>query len=285
MDIFYASLSAFFAGLTTILAKIGLKNINSNLVTALRCSIVIIFSSLIIFLNNSYVEIFTISNKTWLFLILSGFSTGLSWILYFKALSIGDVNKIAPIDSSSVVMTIIFSWILLGETFSTRKFLAMLLIFIGVLLMINRKDTKIGSSKLGLLYAFLSAIFASLSAIFGKVGIAGVDSTLGTTIRVFVVLIFSWLIVGVKKDYKHFGEIPRRSIMFVFFSGVTTGLSWLAFYKAMQIGNVSSVIVIDKLSILVAMLFSAMFLKEKFTARTITGLVILVVGVVTLIRN
>ncbi len=283
MEIFYASLSAFFAGLTTILAKIGLKNINSNLVTALRCSIVIIFSSLIIFLNNSYVEIFTISNKTWLFLVLSGLSTGLSWILYFKALSIGDVNKIAPIDSSSVVMTIIFSWLFLFENFSLKKFVAMLLIFFGILLMINRKDNKIRNSKLGLFYAFLSAIFASLSAIFGKVGIEDVDSTLGTTIRVFIVLIFSWFIVVAKKDYKYFSKIPKNSVVFVLLSGITTGLSWLSFYKALQIGNVSTVIVIDKLSILVAMLFSAIFLKEKFTPRTIIGLVALLVGVVSII--
>lgn len=280
MSILFALGAAFFAGLTTIFAKIGLKEINSNLVTAIRCSIIILFSFCIVLVTGVYDEIFVINYKTWIFLILSGLSTGLSWILYFKALSIGDVNKISPIDSSSIVITVITSWLILGESFNITKIFALALIFVGIILMINKKSsaTNINSSfALGL--AFLSACFASLSSIFGKVGIENVNSNLGTTIRVFVVLIFAWGIVFAKKDYTEIKKISSKSLLFIVLSGVATCLSWLAFYRALQLGDVSVVAVIDKLSILVAMSGAYFILGEKFSKKSLLGLMLLVIGV------
>ena len=253
MWLFFALGSAFFAGITAVLAKIGIENVNSTLATALRTVVVLAFSWLMVFVVGSQGGIAQISGTTLLFLMLSGLSTGASWLCYFKALQLGDVNKVAPIDKSSTVLTILLAFIFLGEPVSIPQALGVVGIGVGTLLMIAKKEVEDGKphSKAWLVYAFLSAVFASLTSIFGKIGVENVESNLGTAIRTIVVLVMAWVMVFVTGEQKGIRSIGKKSWVFLFLSGITTGLSWLCYYRALQDGPASVVVPIDKLSILV----------------------------------
>ena len=275
-----------FAGLTAILSKIGIKDTDSNVATAIRTVVVLVFSWLMVFIVGSQRTLADVSGRTLLFLILSGLATGASWLCYFKALQIGDVNKVTPIDKSSTVLTIILAFILLGEKITLLKAIAVLLIGSGTYLMVHKKkETKSVSStsNLWLVYAFGAAIFASLTAILGKVGIEGIESNLGTAIRTVVVLIMAWLIVFVTKKQKTIKDIDEKSWIFLILSGFATGGSWLCYYRALQTGPASVVVPIDKLSIVFTIAFSYFFLKEKLTAKSTAGLVLIVAGTLSLL--
>lgn len=280
MWLFFALGSAFFAGITAVLAKIGIENVNSTLATALRTVVVLAFSWLMVFVVGSQGDIAQISGTTLLFLVLSGLSTGASWLCYFKALQLGDVNKVAPIDKSSTVLTILLAFIFLGEPVSIPQALGVVGIGVGTLLMIAKKEVEDGKphSKAWLVYAFLSAVFASLTSIFGKIGVENVESNLGTAIRTIVVLVMAWVMVFVTGEQKGIRSIGKKSWMFLFLSGITTGLSWLCYYRALQDGPASVVVPIDKLSILVTIVFSWIVLKEKLTPKAAVGLVLILAG-------
>lgn len=280
MWLFFALGSAFFAGITAVLAKIGIENVNSTLATALRTIVVLAFSWLMVFVVGSQGGIAQISGTTLLFLILSGLSTGASWLCYFKALQLGDVNKVAPIDKSSTVLTILLAFIFLGEPVSIPQALGVVGIGVGTLLMIAKKEVEDGKphSKAWLVYAFLSAVFASLTSIFGKIGVENVESNLGTAIRTIVVLVMAWVMVFVTGEQKGIRSIGKKSWMFLFLSGITTGLSWLCYYRALQDGPASVVVPIDKLSILVTILFSGLVLKETLNRKAALGLVLILAG-------
>ena len=272
--------SAFFAGITAVLAKIGIQKIDSTLATAIRTVVVLIFSWLMVFIAGSQDQIFQITGKTLCFLVLSGLSTGASWLCYFKALQLGDVNKVAPIDKSSTVLTILLAFILLGEPISIPQVFGVLGIGAGTLLMITKKETEEGKpqNKSWLLFAFLSAVFASLTSIFGKIGVENVESNLGTAIRTVVVLVMAWLMVFVEGQQKGIKTIDRKSWGFLFLSGITTGLSWLCYYRALQDGPASIVVPIDKLSILVTIIFSGVVLKERLSRKAAVGLLLILAG-------
>ena len=280
MWLFFALGSAFFAGITAVLAKIGIENVNSTLATALRTVVVLAFSWLMVFVVGSQGGIAQISGPTLLFLMLSGLSTGASWLCYFKALKLGDVNKVAPIDKSSTVLTILLAFIFLGEPVSIPQALGVVGIGVGTLLMIAKKEVEDGKphSKAWLVYAFLSAVFASLTSIFGKIGVENVESNLGTAIRTIVVLVMAWVMVFVTGEQKGIRSIGKKSWVFLFLSGITTGLSWLCYYRALQDGPASVVVPIDKLSILVTIVFSWIVLKEKLTPKAAVGLVLILAG-------
>ena len=272
--------SAFFAGITAVLAKIGMQKINSTLATAIRTVVVLAFSWLMVFIVGSQGQISQITGKTLCFLVLSGLSTGASWLCYFKALQLGDVNKVAPIDKSSTVLTILLAFLLLGEPISVPQIFGVLGIGIGTLLMITKKETEEGKprNKSWLLFAFLSAVFASLTSIFGKIGVENVESNLGTAIRTVVVLVMAWLMVFVEGQQKGIKTIDRKSWVFLFLSGITTGLSWLCYYRALQDGPASVVVPIDKLSILVTIIFSGVVLKERLSRKAGVGLLLILAG-------
>lgn len=278
--ILFAFGSAFFAGITAVLAKIGIEHINSTLATAVRTVVVLAFSWLMVFVVGSQNTIGQITGNTLLFLILSGLSTGASWLCYFKALQLGDVNKVAPIDKSSTVLTILLAFLFLGEPISLPQILGVLGIGIGTLLMISKKevDQEKPQSKSWLLFALLSAIFASLTSIFGKMGVENVESNLGTAIRTIVVLAMAWAMVFVTGEQKDLGKIDRKSAFFLLLSGITTGLSWLCYYRALQDGLASVVVPIDKLSILVTIVFSGLVLKEKLSRNAGMGLALILAG-------
>lgn len=272
--------SAFFAGITAILAKIGLQNVNSTLATAIRTVVVLIFSWLMVFVAGSQSEISTITGNTLFFLVLSGLSTGASWLCYFKALQLGSVNKVAPIDKFSTVLTILLAFIFLGEPISTPQVIGVIGIGIGTFLMIAKKETDERRPESGrwLLFAFLSAIFASLTSIFGKIGIENVESNLGTAIRTGVVLVMAWLMVFITGEQKEIKNIGKKNWLFLFLSGMTTGLSWLCYYRALQDGPASVVVPVDKLSILVTIVFSSLILKEKLSWKATAGLLLIIAG-------
>lgn len=285
MWILYAFGSAFFAGATSILAKIGVKDIDSHVATAIRTIVVLIFSWIMVFIVGSQGTIGNISGKTLTFLILSGFATGASWLCYFKALQLGDVNKVVPIDKSSTILTMVLAFIFLGENITINMVVGMIGIGIGTYLMIQKKESieKVVKGKVWLVYALLSAIFASLTSILGKVGIENVESNLGTAIRTIVVLIMAWIIVFATKKQSDVKKIDKKSLLFLILSGIATGTSWLCYYKALQDGLASIVVPIDKLSILVTILFAYVFLKEKLSKKSIVGLVLIVVGTLILL--
>ena len=272
MWILYAFGSAFFAGATSILAKIGVKDIDSHVATAIRTIVVLIFSWIMVFIVGSQGTIGNISGKTLTFLILSGFATGASWLCYFKALQLGDVNKVVPIDKSSTILTMVLAFIFLGENITINMVVGMIGIGIGTYLMIQKKESieKVVKGKAWLVYALLSAIFASLTSILGKVGIENVESNLGTAIRTIVVLIMAWIIVFATKKQSDVKKIDKKSLLFLILSGIATGASWLCYYKALQDGLASIVVPIDKLSILVTILFAYVFLKEKLSKKSIS---------------
>ena len=284
MWIAFAFGSALFAGVTSILAKIGIKNTDSTAATAIRTVVILFFSWLMVFITGAFGRIGGISAKALIFLILSGLATGGSWLCYFKALQIGDVNKVTPVDKSSTVLTMLLAFIILGEELSILKVICMILIGAGTYLMIVKKETdKEVKGRGWLFYAVLSAVFASLTSILGKIGISGVDSNLGTAIRTIVVLIMAWVMVFVTKKQDELKKIDGKSMAFICLSGLTTGLSWLCYYKALQDGQASIVVPIDKLSILVTVAFSYIVLKERLTKKSFAGLAMITAGTLMLV--
>lgn len=286
MWLLYAFASAFFAGITAILAKCGVKNTDSNVATAIRTIVVLIFSWLIVWIVGSQTTIADISGRTLLFLVLSGLATGGSWICYFKALQMGNVNKVAPIDKFSTVLSILLAFIVLGEPVTAVKAAAIIPIALGTYLMIQKKKVETadeGTNKRWIVYAFLSAFFASLTSILGKIGISGVESNLGTAIRTVVVLIMAWVVVFLTKKQGAIKKINRRSLLFICLSGVATGASWLCYYRALQEGQASIVVPIDQLSIVLTVAFSYFILKEKVSRKSLAGLILLVAGTMGLL--
>ena len=281
MWLVFAIGSAFFAGITSILAKCGIQKTDSTVATAIRTIVVLIFSWLMAVITGTIGEISSIQGKTLLFLILSGLSTGASWLFYFHAIQIGNINKVAAIDKSSTVLTILLALIFLGEGISVEKIIAVLLIGIGTLLMISKKEEKENKqSQMGLICAVLSAVFASLTSILGKIGITGIDSNLGTAIRTFVVLLMAWLMVFVTGKQREVGKIEKKEIIFICASGLATGGSWLCYYRALQEGPASVVVPIDKLSILVTIIFARIVFKEKLNKKAMLGLLLIVAGTI-----
>ncbi|MBP3038874.1 EamA family transporter [Bacillaceae bacterium Marseille-Q3522] len=285
MWLLYAFGSAFFAGITSILAKIGVKNTDSNLATALRTIIVLLFSWLMVFIVGSQHTIGTISAYSLTFLILSGVATGASWLCYFKALQLGDVNKVSPIDKSSTILTILLAFLLLGETPTICMGFGIVLLAAGTYLMIQRRKTEsaVMKSKSWFFYAVLSAVFAALTSILGKMGIQGVESNLGTAIRTIVVLVMAWGIVLFQKKHVLLKSIDKKNWIFIALSGLATGLSWLCYYRALQEGKASVVVPIDKLSIVVTIAFSYLFLKERLTRKAFCGLLLVIAGTILLL--
>lgn len=281
MWLLYAVGSSFFAGITAILVKIGVEDTDSHLLTALRTIVVLIFSWIMVFVVGSQGTISEVSPKTLLFLCASGITTGASWICYFHALQIGDVNKVVPIDKSSVVLTILLGVLFLGEPMSVSKGICVILIAAGTYLMIEKKQgTEEGKkkSKSAILYALLSAVFASLTALLSKIGIVGIESNLGTAIRTIIVLIMAWLIVVAGGKQKQIKDVSRKSWTFIILSGIATGLSWLCYYRALQDGPISVVLPIDKLSILISIAFAYIIFKERLTRKSGLGLTMIVAG-------
>lgn len=282
MWILFAFGSAVFAGLTAILAKCGIRKTDSDAATAIRTIVVLIFSWIMVMITGSIGTIGSLSSKTWIFLVLSGIATGVSWLCYFKALQLGDVNKVVPIDKSSTILTIILAFIFLGEPITLVKGIAVVLIGVGTFMMIQTKETAHESEKpkgcSWLIYALLSTVFASLTAILGKVGIEGVESNLGTAIRTCVVLVMAWVVVFVKGKQHTIREIPKNELGFICLSGLATGGSWLCYYRALHDGMASVVVPIDKLSILVSIAFSYIVFRERLTKKAVVGLCLIVAG-------
>ena len=277
--------SAFFAGVTSILAKCGIRKTDSTVATAIRTIVVLIFSWLMVFLVGSQKQIGRIEGKTLLFLVLSGLATGASWLCYFKALQLGDINKVVPIDKSSTILTILLAFLFLHEAVSLPKIIGVVLIAIGTFLMIEKRDVNPGQAKGKgwLLYAVGAAVFASLTSILGKVGISGVESNLGTAIRTVVVLAMSWVMVFATGKQKTVRNIPKKELGFICLSGLATGASWLCYYRALQDGLASVVVPIDKLSILVTILFSYLVFRERLSKRAFAGLLAIVVGTLVML--
>lgn len=280
MWIIIAVLSALFAGLTSILAKCGIRKTDSDVATALRTIVVLLFSWIMVFIVGSVNTIAQITPKSLLFLILSGIATGASWICYFKALSVGDVNKVIPVDKSSTVLTVLLAIILFSETNHLAvKLVGTVLLAVGIFLMIEKKKAGAKQTKvLWLPYAIGSAVFAALTSILAKVGIEGVESNLATAIRTGVVLVMAWLIVLIKGKQKQLKSLDKKELGFIALSGLATGGSWLCYYYAIQNGVVSVVVPIDKMSVVVTVVFSYFVFKEKLSRKAIIGLALMVIG-------
>lgn len=280
MWIVFAFCSALFAGLTSILAKCGIKKSDSTVATAIRTIVVLLFSWLMVLIVGSEREIGSITPHSLIFLILSGLATGASWLCYFKALQLGDINKVVPIDKSSTVLTILLAAILLGEKITLYSGIGIAFIAVGTFLMIEKKDVKydVPKNKRWIFYALGSALFASLTAILGKIGISDVESNLGTAIRTGIVLVMSWVMVFVTGKQKEIKGIAKKELCFICLSGLATGGSWLCYYKALHDGLASVVVPIDKLSILVTILFSYIVFHEKLSKKTAFGLFLTVGG-------
>ena len=286
MWLLFAIGSAFFAGVTAILAKCGIRKTDSTVATAIRTIVVLIFAWMMVFVVGSQDQIQNIDQTTLLFLVLSGLATGAPWLCYFKALQIGDINKVVPIDKSSTVLTILLAFLLLGEPIGLFQGLGVVLIGVGTFLMIEKKQQEAPSAASGkgwMLYAFGSAIFASLTAILGKVGIQGVESNLGTAIRTGVVLVMAWVMVLVTGKVNEVRQVPGRELVFICLSGIATGASWLCYYRALQDGPASVVAPIDKLSILVTVAFSGPVFHERLTRRSSLGLALIVAGTLAML--
>ena len=284
MWVLFAFLSAIFAGMTSILAKCGIKKTDSNVATFIRTLVVLPLSLLMALIVNPNFSLGAVSSKTLVFLVLSGLSTGASWLCYFRALSKGDINKVVPIDKSSTVLTIILAVIFLGESVTVYKTLGVVFIAIGTLLMIEKKDTEKKSEGEGwLIYALLSAFFASLTTILGKIGIEGVESNLGTAIRTAVVIVMSFIMVAFTGKTGEIKKIDKKELGFILLSGLSTGASWLCYYKALQDGEAGIVVPIDKLSILVTIAFSYIVFKERLNKKAMFGLVMIVFGTLVLL--
>ena len=275
-----AVLSAVFAGLTSILAKCGIRKTDSDVATALRTVVVLLFSWIMVFIVGSANTITDITPKSLIFLILSGIATGASWICYFKALSVGDVNKVVPVDKSSTVLTVLLAIILFGETNNLAiKLIGTALLAVGIFLMIEKKKADAKQTKaVWLPYAIGSAVFAALTSILAKVGIEGVESNLATAIRTGVVLVMAWLIVLIKGKQKQLKSLDKKEFGFIALSGLATGGSWLCYYYAIQNGVVSVVVPIDKMSVVITVVFSYFVFKEKLSRKAVIGLILMVLG-------
>lgn len=272
--------SAIFAGVTSILAKCGIRKTDSSVATAIRTIVVFLFSWIMVFVMGSQSQINQIDEKTFMFLVLSGIATGASWLCYFKALQLGDINKVVPIDKSSTILTILLAFLFLDEEINFFKAVGIISIAVGTFLMIEKKDVASESQKgkVWFFYAVCAAVFASLTSILGKVGIDGVESNLGTAIRTGVVLVMAWIVVFTEGKQNTVKEIPRRELAFICLSGLATGGSWLCYYRALQDGLASVVVPIDKLSILVTVAFSYVVFHERLSKKSGIGLMMLVVG-------
>ena len=278
-----AILSAVFAGITSILTKSGIKKTDSDVATSYRTVVVLVFSWIIVFIVGSYRQLADIDFYSFIFLILSGLSTGLSWLCYFKALSLGDVNKVVVVDKSSTILTVIMAMIFFGETNNLLvKIIGVIFLSLGIFMTIEKKhgNNEVEKEKRAnnkwLPYAVASAVFAALTSILAKVGIKGVESNLANAIRTSVVLIMAWLVVFVKKKQTEIPQTDKKDLLFIVLSGVATGASWLCYYYAIQNGLVSVVAPIDKLSILISVVFSVIFFKEKISKKAIIGFVIMI---------
>lgn len=277
MWILFAVGSAFFAGATSVLAKAGIKSVSSDFATAFRTGVVLIFSWLMVFVVGCQNAVSTITPRALVFLALSGAATGLSWLCYFKALSIGNLSKVVAVDKSSTFLTILLALIFFREPFHWLTGLGIAVMIAGTALMLEKGDAKKGERG-WLFYAAGSAVFAALQSILGKVGVQDMDSTLATALRTVVVLIFAWVIVLGKKEGGDWKKMTRRDALLLVLSGITTGASWLCYYRALQTGRASVVVPIDKCSILFAVALSAIFLKEKQTRRSLLALTLVVAG-------
>lgn len=285
MWILFAFGSAFFAGITAILAKCGIRKTDSTVATAVRTIVVLLFSWLMVFVVGSQDQLGSIDPNTWLFLILSGLATGASWLCYFRALQLGDINKVVPVDKSSVILTMLLAFLFLQEPITPFGGVGVVLIAAGTFLMIEKKDVeqKEDQKKSWFLYAAGSAIFASLTSILGKIGISGVESNLGTAIRTAVVLLMAWVMVFVAGKAGEVRKIPKNELGFICLSGIATGASWLCYYRALQDGLASIVVPIDKLSILVTVAFSYFVFHERLSKKSAIGLVLIVVGTLAML--
>ncbi len=287
MWVVYAFGSSVFAGITSILAKYGIRKTNSNVATAVRTIVVLAFAWLMVFVTGAQEHIGDISAFTYLFLILSGFATGASWLCYFRALQLGDVNKVVPIDKSSTVISMLLAIIFFNETDHLAvKLAGIVIITVGTYLMIEKKKGSEDNSKDGgkwLIYALLSAVFAALTSILGKIGIADIDSNLGTAIRTSVVLVMAWTVVFATGKQHEAAHIPKKELLFICLSGIATGASWLCYFRALQDGIVSIVIPIDRLSILITVAFSYIAFKEKLTKKSFAGLVLITAGTLLMV--
>ncbi|MEH6942621.1 EamA family transporter [Bacillus sp. JJ722] len=285
MSITLALLAALFASLTAILAKVGIEKVDSNLATAVRTIVVVIMAFIMVLITGHFDEILAVSGKALIFLVISGVTTGLSWLCYFKAIKIGDVSKVVPIDKSSVVMTIILSFIILGEPATPMVIAGGAIIAVGTFILIGKikPDKTIKASNSYIVLAVLSALFAALTAILAKIGIEDVDSNVATFIRTVVIIIFAWGIVLFQGTHRQLKEISKRSYTFLILSGVATGLSWLCYFGAIAIGKVSIVAPIDKFSVVITMILSFIILKEKPSKTTIIGGIVITVGTILLI--
>lgn len=274
-----AVFSAVFAGITSILAKCGIKKTDSDVATAIRTVVVLLFSWLMVFIVGSERTIADIGLKSVVFLVLSGIATGASWICYFKALSMGDVNKVVPIDKSSTVMSVLLAIMFLGETdHLAAKLFGTALLGTGILLMQEKKQSESSKSRKWIVYAVLSAVFAALTSILAKVGITGVESNLGTAIRTGVVLVMAWAIVFAKEKQTQLKNLDRKELLFIVLSGFATGASWLCYYYAVQKGEVSIIVPIDKMSVLVTVVLSYIVFREKLGKKALIGLGLMMVG-------
>lgn len=280
MWILAAVLSAFFAGITAILAKCGIKKTDSDVATAIRTIVVLLFAFLMTFITGSFNEINTISAKSLVFLVLSGLATGASWICYFKALSMGDVNKVVPIDKSSTIISVLLAVIIFNETNNLFiKIVGTAILSAGIFLMVEKKKSeKVNEKRQWVIYAVFSALFAALTSILAKIGIEDVESNLATALRTSVVLVMAWIIVFIKGKQKQAIHVDRKELTFICLSGVATGASWLCYYYAIQNGIVSVVVPIDKLSIVVSIIFSYIVFKEKLTKKAFAGLCLMILG-------
>lgn len=285
MWILFAFGSAFFAGITAILAKCGIRKTDSTVATAVRTIVVLLFSWLMVFVVGSQDQLGSIDPNTWLFLILSGLATGASWLCYFRALQLGDINKVVPVDKSSVILTMLLAFLFLQEPITPFGGIGVVLIAAGTFLMIEKKDVKQkeDQKKSWFLYAAGSAIFASLTSILGKIGISGVESNLGTAIRTAVVLLMAWVMVFVAGKAGEVRKIPKNEFGFICLSGIATGASWLCYYRALQDGLASIVVPIDKLSILVTVAFSYFVFHERLSKKSAIGLVLIVAGTLAML--
>lgn len=285
MWILFAAASALFAGLSAIFGKYGVKGADSDIATAVRTIIVLVFAWLLVFITGAQSGIGAISCRTWLFLVLSGLATGASWLCYFKALQKGDVNKVVPVDKCSTVLTIVLATLCFNEPFTLITAAAVFLTGIGTLLMIEKKQAAKSTpqNKSWLFYAAGSAIFASLTAILGKIGIENINSNLGTAIRTAVVLVMAWGMVAVTGKRKLLVQIKAKEMVFICLSGLATGASWLCYYHALQNGLVSVVVAVDKLSVLVTIAFAWLVFGERLTLRSMAGLLCIVVGTLLLV--
>lgn len=277
MWILFAVGSAFFAGATSVLAKAGIKSVSSDFATAFRTGVVLIFSWLMVFVVGCQNAVSTITPRALVFLALSGAATGLSWLCYFKALSIGNLSKVVAVDKSSTFLTILLALIFFREPFHWLTGLGIAVMIAGTALMLEKGDAKKGERG-WLFYAAGSAVFAALQSILGKVGVQDMDSTLATALRTVVVLVFAWAIVLGKKEGGDWKKMTRRDALLLVLSGITTGASWLCYYRALQTGRASVVVPIDKCSMLFAVALSAIFLKEKQTRRSLLALALVVTG-------